>query len=120
MLFEKIISIFDLYHQKRIINYLKKLNLKYFIDVGTHKGEFLSYILSLNYKKIYCFEPQDEIFEVLYKNNKKNKNIEFFKIGLSDKNLSLNFYINKLSSTSTFSKPKKTFFFKNKKFYIKF
>ena len=51
MLFEKIINIFDLYHQKRIINYLKKLNLEYFIDVGTHKGEFLSYILNLNYKK---------------------------------------------------------------------
>ena len=58
MLFEKIINIFDLYHQKRIINYLEKLNLKYFVDVGAHKGEFLSYILTLNYKKIYCFEPQ--------------------------------------------------------------
>ena len=65
MFFEKFINIIDKYHQKRIINYLKKLNLKYFIDVGAHKGEFLSYISTLNYKKIYSFEPQKKIFKIL-------------------------------------------------------
>ena len=85
MLFEKIINIFDLYHQKQIINYLKKLNLEYFIDVGAHKGEFLSYISRLNYKKIYCFEPQKDIFKILHKKYKKKKNIKFFNIGLAEK-----------------------------------
>ena len=114
MLFEKIINIFDLYHQKRIINYLKKLNLKYFIDVGTHKGEFLSYILNLNYKKIYCFEPQKKIFKMLYKNFKNKKNIQLFNLGLAHKNSKITFYENKLTSTSTFSISKNTLFSKIK------
>ena len=114
MLFEKIINIFDLYHQKRIINYLKKLNLKYFIDVGAHKGEFLSYILSLNYKKIYCFEPQKKIFKILYKNFKNKKNIQIFNLGLAHKNSKIIFYENKLTSTSTFSRSKNTTFSKIK------
>ena len=114
MLFEKIINIFDLYHQKRIINYLKKLNLKYFIDVGAHKGEFLSYVLSLNYKKIYCFEPQKKIFKILYKNFKNKKNIKIFNFGLAHKNSKKIFYENKLTSTSTFSRSKNTTFLKIK------
>jgi len=114
MLFEKIINIFDLYHQKRIINYLKKLNLEYFIDVGAHKGEFLSYILSLNYKKIYCFEPQKKVFKVLYKNFKNKKNIQLFNLGLAHKNSKIIFYENKLTSTSTFSRSKNTTFSKIK------
>ena len=114
MLFEKIINIFDLYHQKQIINYLKKLNLEYFIDVGAHKGEFLSYILSLNYKKIYCFEPQRKIFKILYKNFKNKKNIQIFNLGLAHKNSKIIFYENKLTSTSTFSRSKNTTFSKIK------
>jgi FkbM family methyltransferase len=114
MLFEKIINIFDFYHQKRIINYLKKLNLKYFIDVGAHKGEFLSYILSLNYKKIYCFEPQKKIFLILYKNFKNKKNVQLFNLGLANKNSKIMFYENKLTSTSTFSKSINTPFSKIK------
>ena len=118
MFFEKIINIFDWYHQKRIINYLKKLNLKYFIDVGAHKGEFLSYILSLNYKKIYCFEPQKKIFKILYKNFKNKKNIQFFNLGLAHKNSKIIFYENKLSSTSSFSVGKNTPFSKIKNLII--
>ena len=118
MLIEKIINIFDLYHQKRILNYLKKLNLKYFIDIGTHKGEFLSYILTLNYKKIYCFEPQKKIFKILHKNFANKKNIKLFNFGLAHKNSKIIFYENILTSTSTFSKSKNTFFSKIKNFIL--
>ena len=118
MFFEKIINIFDLYHQKRILNYIKKFNLKYLIDVGAHKGEFLSYILSLNLEKIYCFEPQNEIFNLLYQNFKKFKEVEFFNEGLSDQKSVLPLYVNKLTSTSTFSKSKNTFFLKFKNFIL--
>ena len=31
---------------------LKRFDIDYFIDVGAHKGEFLSYLLKLKYKKI--------------------------------------------------------------------
>jgi FkbM family methyltransferase len=118
MIFEKIINFFDLFHQSRIIKYLKKLEIEYFIDVGAHKGEFLRYLLKLNHKKIYVFEPQKEIFKILNKNFGNNKKIKLFNIALGDKNLKKNFYINKLSLTSTFSVNKKTLFSKIKNFIL--
>ncbi len=118
MIFEKLINILDLYHQKRILEYVKKLNVEYFIDVGAHKGEFLSYILTLKYKKIYCFEPQKRVFKTLYKNFKNKKNVKLFNIGLADKKSNLTLYINKLTSTSTFSKNKDTFFSRLKNFIL--
>ena len=59
------------YHQKRINKTLSRLNIKTIIDIGTHKGEFLDSMLSINKKfKIYCFEPQSKIFSFLKKNIK--------------------------------------------------
>ncbi len=118
MFFEKIINFFDFFHQSRIINYLKKLDIEYFVDVGAHKGEFLSYLLKLKHKKIYVFEPQKKIFKILSKNFKENKKIKFFNVALGDKNLEKTFYINKLSLTSTFSVSKKTSFSKIKNFLL--
>ena len=110
MFIEKIVNFFDYYHQKRITNYIKKFKINFFIDVGSHKGEFLSYLLKLNYKKIFCFEPQKEIFRELYSRYKNNKNIKFYNTALSNDNLKKIFYINKLTLTSTFSKSKKTLY----------
>ena len=80
MLIEKLINFFDYYHQSRIIKYLRNYKIKYFIDVGSHKGEFLSYLLKLKYRKIYCFEAQKKIFDILYIKYKKNKKIKLDKI----------------------------------------
>ena len=45
----KVINNIDtVYHQKKIFNVLKELNLKTVFDVGSHKGEFLSYIFKLD------------------------------------------------------------------------
>ena len=118
MFFEKIINFFDFYHQRRIINYLKRFNIEYFIDVGAHKGEFLGYILTLNYKKIYCFEPQKKIFKILNKKFRNKKNLKLFNIALADKNSKLMFYVNKLTLTSTFSINKNTYFSKLKNFIL--
>ena len=118
MFFEKILNFFDLFHQSRIVNYLEKLEIKYFIDVGAHKGEFLGYLSKLNHKKIYVFEPQKKIFEILNHNFKENKKIKFFNIALGDKNSKKTFYVNKLSLTSTFSVSKKTLFSKIKNFLL--
>ena len=50
------------------IDYEKKLNLKELIDVGAHKGEFLSYATKISsIKKFYAFEPQKPIFKILKK-----------------------------------------------------
>tara|TARA_B100000965_G_C19381698_1_gene664901 strand:+ start:71 stop:745 length:675 start_codon:yes stop_codon:yes gene_type:complete len=118
VLFEKIINFFDYFHQNRIIRYLRDFEIKYFIDVGSHKGEFLSYLLKLKYKRIYCFEAQKDIFSILHKQYSKNKKIKLFNIGLADKNSIKQFYVNKISSSSTFSKSKDTFFSKFKRFVL--
>lgn len=117
---EKIINLFDTIHQKRIIKYISKFNLKNIIDVGAHKGEFLSYCLDLKkLTKIYSFEPQKKIFLILKKKYKNNKKIELHNIAFSSKSIKKKFYINKLSSTSTFSElNKKSYFQKIKKFLL--
>lgn len=118
MIFENIFNFLDLYHQKRIINFIKKYNIKYFVDIGAHKGEFLSYILRLKYKKIFCFEPQRNIYRQLFKKFKKNKKIKFYNIGLSKENSKRTIFINKLTSTSTFSKYKVSNFLRIKNFIL--
>ena len=93
------------YHHNRILCYLKKLNLKELIDVGAHKGEFLSYATKIgSIKKIYAFEPQKTIFKILKKNFSGNSKVKLINLGISEKPSNKIFYINKLSSTSTMSK----------------
>ena len=55
MFFERIYPYLDSYHQRRIINYLNKFKIDYFIDVGAHKGEFLKHILKVKCKKNLLF-----------------------------------------------------------------
>ena len=72
---ETIFNILDKFHQNRIIRCLKNYKITKVIDVGAHKGEFLSYILKLNYvKKIYCFEPQIKPYHILFNNFRTKKN----------------------------------------------
>jgi FkbM family methyltransferase len=113
--FEKFFYIIDSFHLKRIINYLKLLEIDTVIDVGAHKGEFLSYVLKIkNIKNIYCFEPQIEINQVLVKNYNKIKKIKIFNFAL-DKIISKKYiYINKLTSTSSLQT------FNKKSLYLKF
>ena len=60
---DKFFLFFSNYHHKKISNYLQKLELKELIDVGAHKGEFLSYVIKINsIKRFYAFEPQKKIF----------------------------------------------------------
>ena len=105
MFLDNLFLFFSNYHHKRISNYLQKLKLKELIDVGAHKGEFLSYVIKLNsIKKFYAFEPQAKIFKILKKNFSKYQKIQLINMALSEKPSNKIFYINKLSSTSTMSK----------------
>ena len=106
---------FSNYHHKRILNYLQKLNLRELIDVGAHKGEFLSYVIKINsIKKFYAFEPQASIFRILKRNFLNNKKVKLINMGLSEKPSKKIFYISKLSSASTMSK------FNENSSYLKF
>ena len=111
---ENVFNILDFYHQNRIVNFLKPLQIDKVIDVGSHKGEFLSYILKLkNVKKIFAFEPQIAIYKVLSKKF-TNKKIKIFNLAI-DKEISKKYiYINKFTNTSTLSE------FNKKSFYLKF
>ena len=103
LLYYKMISCY--WHQPKIFDSLKNLRINYIFDVGSHKGESIDYFIELkNLKIIHSFEPQNDIFLILKNKYKKNKKILLNKIALSNKENYKNFYINDLSSTSTFSK----------------
>ena len=107
------------YHQKKINNLLKKLDLKKIFDVGAHKGEFLENILSIKKKsKIYCFEPQSIIFKNLKSKFKNKKNINLFKLAISNSNKIKKLNINVKTSTSTFSSYNKNSIWKKVKDFI--
>ena len=121
MNFEELINTIDIYHQKKIINYLKKLKIEVIVDVGAHKGEFLSYCLQLNKEfKIHCFEPQENIFQELQSKFSKNQFIKLNKLALDNIIKQKFLYVSKLSSTSTLKEiDKNKFFFKFKQLLLK-
>ena len=84
MNFEELINTIDIYHQKNN-KLFKKLKIDVIVDVGAHKGEFLSYCLQLNKEfKIHCFEPQENIFQELQSNFSKNQFIKLNKLALDN------------------------------------
>jgi FkbM family methyltransferase len=113
--FENFFSFINIFHQSRIINYIRPLGLETVIDIGAHKGEFASSILKIkNIKNIFCFEPQIKINDILVKKFSHIKKIKIFNCAL-DKVISKKYiYINKLTSCSTLQT------FNKKSFYLKF
>lgn len=107
------------YHQKRINEFLIKLNLKKVIDIGAHKGEFLENIISIkNRIKVYSFEPQSKIFKDLKKKFKNKKNINLFNLAISNSNKFKKLNINIKTSTSTFSSYNQNSFWKKIKDFL--
>ncbi len=115
MFYSKIIDFIDkYYHHKRISKFCKSYKIKILVDVGAHKGEFISnFIKNFPIKKIYAFEPQINIFDHLKKKFSKNKKFIFKNCAISNKNGYKKIKINKLTSTSSLSKLNtESFFFK--------
>ena len=93
------------WHEPNILKSLKKLNINYIFDVGSHRGESIDYFIKLkDLKKIQSFEPQKDIFLVLKKKYKNNNKVILNQIALSQNENYKDFYINDLSSTSSFSR----------------
>ena len=93
------------WHEPNILKSLKKLNINYIFDVGSHRGESIDYFIKLkNLKKIQSFEPQKDIFLVLKKKYKNNNKVILNQVALSQNENYKDFYINDLSSTSSFSR----------------
>jgi len=105
-----IISIFDYYHNKKILNFLKKeiTELNLLFDIGAHKGETIKLFLNnIKICKIVSFEASPQNFNVLKKKalvfKKKNKNtkiiLENIALGGEKKNEILNQMLESSSSS---------------------
>ena len=108
-----ILKIFDYYHNKKIINFLKTkiTHINILFDIGAHKGESIGFFINnfkVNY--IYSFEPSLNNYNELKKNtfnyNKRFKKINFkiYNYGFGEKKTDLTFNQTIESSSSTFNK----------------
>ena len=133
-----IISYFDFFYQKKIINFLKKNignDFSILIDVGAHKGETINlFAKNFNIKKIISFEASPISFNYLKKRmsvlNKKFKHTELIlenlALGSENKDFELKHLfesssstINEINQESTYFKKKYRILnlLKNKKLY---
>ena len=126
----KILSIFDFYHTKKLLNFLKiyRSNIKIVFDVGGHRGETLIiYSKYFKLSKIYSFEPIRENYNFLIeaKNNlsKKYSNTEFITenvaLGSSNKDITIKFMKESSSSTIKNINTNSNYFKKKSKFLYK-
>ena len=79
---------------------IKSNKFKILIDVGSHKGEYISSLKSkFLIDQTFGFEPNPDIFTILEKKFKSSK-IKVFNYGISDKN-TISFNKNLESSSSS-------------------
>ncbi len=101
---EILIDFLDSFQLRRINRYLNKFKFNTIIDVGAHKGDFIKYSLKyLNPKKIYAFEPQKDINNLLKKKIQNNK-VKISNFAVGKKNSKNFLYVNKFKKTSTLSR----------------
>ncbi len=100
-----ILNIFDFFTQQKILKALEKKidrkKIKIFIDIGSHKGEYISSLKSkFSVDKIFAFEPNPNVYEVLEKKFNDPK-IKSFNLGISEKSGIINLNKNLESSSSS-------------------
>ena len=118
-----ILNIFDFFTQQKILNALKKEikgnKISVLIDVGSHKGE---YILSLKSKflveKIFGFEPNPDIYNLVNKKFSTSNNIIVFNYGISDSSGVIEFNKNLESSSSSMNNLNTNSKYYKKKFFL--
>lgn len=122
----EIINVIDLINKRKVINFFKskfkndKINV---IDIGAHKGETLEiFNKNFNLGKIFCFEPNKELFQILKKKKKNLEEvIEIFNCGVGQKNETKELNIFQDSSSSSFNNLNEdTDYFKRKKKILSF
>lgn len=118
----KILSLFDFFYKKKIINFLKKEkinNIDVLIDVGSHHGETISlFRKNFSINSFFGFEPSPINYKILKNNIEKlnDKKIKIFNYALGDKKgeLQLNQSIES-QSTTLLNVNKKSKYFDRKK-----
>ena len=117
------LGLFDYFIEKRILFEIKKIflgkNHISIIDVGAHKGEYITNILKhFKVKNGYCFEPNPSVFKILQNKIKNKNNIEFVNLGVSDSNCRINFNVNIESSSSSINNLNEKSSYYKKKFFL--
>ena len=123
----KILSFFDYFKKKDVINFFKKkitsdiINL---IDVGAHHGETIKlFNIQFNIHNIYAFEPSYKNFKVLEKKTKniKNTNLRIYNYGIGETEGLFDFNESVESQSSTLVKINyKSNYYKRKKNLLRF
>ena len=122
VIIKSLLDLFDYFTQKKILKEIKnQLKLEKpitLIDVGAHKGEYISSIKKnfLN-KKIYAFEPNTEIFNILEKKNFNDK-VSIYNFGISNEEKKILFNKNIESSSSSINDLNKNSKYFKKKFLL--
>ena len=123
-----ILKFFDFFHQKKIINFIKKQNINHivnFVDIGSHKGESINIFLN-NFKidNIYAFEPSPINYKslkiyvknIIKKYSKTNFLVNNYAIGEEEKNISFKHFKESSSSTTKNINLSSKYFNKKKRF----
>ena len=103
----QILSFFDYFKKKDVINYFKKNtigNINNLIDVGAHHGETIKlFNVKFNINNIYAFEPSYKNFKILEKKTKniKNTNLKIYNYGIGDTEGLMDFNESAESQSST-------------------
>jgi len=118
-----ILSLFDYFTEKKILSQLKEIFKEKktisVIDIGSHKGEFISGI-NKNFliNKAYCFEPNPNIFQILQKKYLYNKKFQLLNFGASNKTDTISFNENMESSSSSINELNTDSRYYKKKFFL--
>lgn len=100
----KIYNLFDKYHSFKLYSFYKNKNIDCVIDVGSHKGEFITKVIRNKKIPIYSFEPQIRVIGELKKNTKRFNIKKYYNFAVSDFNGVAELQLNEMSSTTSLLK----------------
>ena len=120
-LIKLILNIFDFFTQQKILKAISKRTqqnkLKILLDVGSHKGEYIS---SLNSRffidETFGFEPNPEVYEIL-KKKFNSKKVKVYNYGISHQTGVISFNKNVESSSSSINELNSKSKYYKKNFY---
>lgn len=101
LLVEAIYNLFDIYHSKRLKSFYNDKLIDCVVDIGSHKGEFITKVIGDKSLPIFSFEPQRTIRNELQINTKDYNIKSYFDFAVSDFNGDIDLHLNALSSTSS-------------------
>ena len=117
------LGLFDYLTEKKILSQIKNVFSEKksisVIDIGAHKGEFISGI-NKNFiiSEAYCFEPNPNVFKILRNFLYSYNNIKLFNYGASNKSDNIPFNENIESSSSSINELNKNSNYYKKKFFL--